>query len=79
MGVTLFLVKEKKLIKYWVFWGITLSLLVFHGLTYMEPRYIFPSKVALYLMSAAGLYRIHWIKKVINTISVYMFPISKTI
>ena len=79
MGVTLFLVKEKNLIKYWVFWGITLSLLVFHGLTYMEPRYIFPSKVALYLMGAAGLYRIHWIKKVINKISVYMFPTSKTI
>lgn len=79
VGVTLFLVKEKKLIKYWVFWGITLSLLVFHGLTYMEPRYIFPSKVALYLMSAAGLYRIHWINKVINTISVYMFPTAKPI
>jgi hypothetical protein len=79
VGVILFLVKEKKLIKYWVFWGITLSLLVFHGLTYMEPRYIFPSKVALYLMSAAGLYRIHWINKVINTISVYMFPTAKPI
>jgi hypothetical protein len=77
VGVVLFLIQEKNWMKYWIFWGITLSLLVFHGLTYMEPRYIFPSKVALYLMSAAGLYQIHWIKKSINAISVYMFPISK--
>jgi hypothetical protein len=79
MGVAIFLFKEKNLIKYWIFWGITVALLIFHGLTYMEPRYIFPSKVALYIMSAAGLYRIHWIKKIINTISIYLFPISKPI
>jgi 4-amino-4-deoxy-L-arabinose transferase-like glycosyltransferase len=78
IGVVLFLIKEKKWIHYWIFWGITLSLLVFHGFTYMEPRYIFPSKVALYLMSAAGLYRIPWIKKSVNAISVYMFPAPKT-
>ncbi len=76
-GVGLFLFNEKNLIQYWIFWGITVALLVFHGLTYMEPRYIFPSKVALYIMSAAGLYRLHWIKKIINTISAYLFPISK--
>jgi hypothetical protein len=78
VGVALFLIHEKSLINYWIFWGITFSLLVFHGLTYMEPRYIFPSRVALYLMSAAGLYRIHFIKKSVNSISVYMFPTSKT-
>ena len=77
VGVGIFLFHEKNWIQYWIFWGIVLSLLVFHGLTYMEPRYIFPSKVALYLMSAAGLYRIPWIKKSVNTISVYMFPTSK--
>lgn len=77
-GVALFLIREKKWIQYWIFWGIAVSLLVFHGLTYMEPRYIFPSKVALYIMSAAGLYRIHWIKNSINIISVYMFPKLKT-
>ncbi len=75
-GVALFLFQEKKLIQYWIFWGITVALLVFHGLTYMEPRYIFPSKVALYVMSAAGLYRIHWIKRIINKISIYVFPIG---
>lgn len=77
-GVVIFLIREKKWIQYWIFWGITLSLLVFHGFTYMEPRYIFPSKVALYLMSAAGLYRISWIKKGVNKMSVYMFPTPKS-
>lgn len=77
IGVALFLIKEKNKIHYWIFWGITLSLLVFHGLTYMEPRYIFPSKVALYLMSAAGLYRINIIKEIINRFSVHMFPAPK--
>jgi hypothetical protein len=79
LGAGLFLIKEKNLIQYWIFWGITLALLVFHGLTYMEPRYMFPSKVALYVMSAAGLYSIPWIRKIMNTIAVYVFPIAKPI
>ncbi|HQF47680.1 MAG TPA: hypothetical protein PLZ71_03365, partial [Flavobacterium alvei] len=61
-GVIVFLIKEKNLIKYWIFWGVWIGLVVFHAITYMEPRYIFPSKVALYCMSAAGLYHIRWIK-----------------
>jgi hypothetical protein len=76
-GAIVFLIKEENLIKYWIFWGIIVALLLFHGLTYMEPRYIFPSRVALYLMSAAGLYRFDWIKKTIDKISIYIFPISK--
>jgi hypothetical protein len=79
VGVVLFLFLEKNLMKYWLFWGVWVALLIFHGLTYMEPRYLFPSKVALYVMSAAGLYQIHWIKKIINKIAVYLFPISKPI
>jgi len=79
LGAALFLIKEKNLIRYWIFWGITLALLVFHGLTYMEPRYMFPSKVALYVMSAAGLYSIPWIRKIMNTLAVYVFPIAKPI
>lgn len=73
-GAILFLFRERDLIRYWIFWGIIISLLIFHGLTYMEPRYIFPSRVALYLMSAAGLYRISWIQKIIYRISFYLFP-----
>lgn len=79
VGVTLFFINEKNLLRYWIFWGIWVALLLFHGLTYMEPRYLFPSKVALYSMSAAGLYRIHWIKKIIDKMAVYMFPISNPI
>jgi hypothetical protein len=78
-GVALFFFYEKNLIKYWIFWGITIALLIFHGLTYMEPRYIFPSKVALYIISAAGLYRITWIKKIINKISFFVFPTAKSV
>lgn len=77
LGVALFLFQEKNLIHYWIFWGITVALLIFHGLTYMEPRYIFPSKVGLYSMSAAGLYSIAWIKRIINKLAMYVFPITK--
>ena len=79
LGLVLFLIRERNLIHYWLFWGVWLGLLVFHSLTYMEPRYIFPSKVALYVMSAAGLYGLPLIKKIIDKISVFLFPISKTI
>jgi len=76
LGVSIFFIKEKKMIQYWIFWGIWLGLLIFHSLTYMEPRYIFPAKVALYIMSAAGLYRIPLIRKIMDKISVHLFPFS---
>lgn len=76
VGVVLFLIKEKNLLRYWIFLAIWVALLIFHGVTYMEPRYLFPSKVALYIMSAAGLYNISLIKKIIDKISVYIFPAS---
>ncbi len=78
-GLVLFFIRVRNLIHYWLFWGVWMGLLVFHSLTYMEPRYIFPSKVALYIMSAAGLYSLPLIKKIIDKISVFLFPISKTI
>lgn len=73
-GVFVFLFKEKNLINYWPFWAVILSLLIFHGLTYMEPRYMFPSRVALYIMSAAGLYRIKWYRDKVNFIAKFVFP-----
>jgi hypothetical protein len=76
-GAIIFLFKEQNLIHYWIFWGIIVSLLIFHGMTYMEPRYIFPSRVALYIISAAGLYRILFIKKIILKLSKIMFKVSK--
>lgn len=78
-GAALFLFQEKNLIQYWIFWGVWLALIIFHALTYMEPRYIFPSKVALYIMSAAGLYGIPWIKKRIDKMAAYVFPIADVV
>ncbi|MGL2964580.1 phospholipid carrier-dependent glycosyltransferase [Flavobacterium sp. RSB2_4_14] len=75
LGAFLFLFKEKNLIQYWLFWSVIIALLLFHGLTYMEPRYMFPSRVALYIMSAAGLYNIKWIKNKVDFIS--KFAINK--
>ncbi len=73
-GAFVFLFKEKNLIHYWLFWAVIVALLIFHGLTYMEPRYMFPTRVALYLMSAAGLYRIRWVQNKVNFIAKFVFP-----
>lgn len=73
-GAFVFLFKEKNLINCWPFWAVIIALLIFHGLTYMEPRYMFPSRVALYLMSAAGLYQLQWIKNKVNFIAKFVFP-----
>lgn len=73
-GAFVFLWKQKNLVHYWLFWGVIVSLLIFHGLTYMEPRYMFPSRVALYLMSAAGLYQIRWVRDKVNFIAKFVFP-----
>ncbi len=78
-GVFVFLIKEKNLINYWLFWGVILSLLLFHGLTYMEPRYMFPSRVALCLMSAAGFYQMQWVKPKVNFITKFIFPNKKLV
>lgn len=73
-GAFVFLFKEKNIINYWPFWSVILALLIFHGLTYMEPRYMFPSRVALYLMSASGLYQIKWVQHKVNFIAKFVFP-----
>lgn len=77
-GAFVFLFKEKNLLNYWPFWAVIVSLLIFHGLTYMEPRYMFPSRVALYLMSAAGLYRLKWIQNKVNFMAKFIFPNKTT-
>lgn len=72
-GAFLFLFKEKNLINYWLFWAVIVALLIFHGLTYMEPRYMFPSRAALYIISAQGLYKIKWVQNKVNFISKFTF------
>lgn len=74
IGSLVFLFKTKDLLKYWPLWSITLGLLLFHGMMYMEPRYMFPARVSLYLMSAAGLYSIGWVRRKMNFISKFVFP-----
>lgn len=73
IGSIVFLFKTKDLLKYWPLWSIILGLILFHGMMYMEPRYMFPARVALYLMSAAGLYSLGWIRGKINFISKFVF------
>ena len=77
LGAFLFLFKEKNLIRYWPFWAVIVALLIFHGLTYMEPRYMFPARVALYIMSAAGLFRIAKVRQFVNFVSKFVFPSPK--
>jgi len=72
-GAFLFLFKERNLINYWLFWSVIIALLLFHGLTYMEPRYMFPARVPLYIMSAVGLYKIKWVKNKVIFFSKFVF------
>ncbi len=73
-GLIIFLIREPHQLRYWPFWGIILALLIFHGLTYMEPRYLFPSKVAVYILGAAGLYRISAVRNLTNRVASYLYP-----
>ncbi|MGC4041356.1 MAG: glycosyltransferase family 39 protein [Flavobacterium sp.] len=75
-GSFIFLFKTKDLLKYWPIWSITLGLLFFHGMMYMEPRYMLPSRIALHLMGAAGLYQIGWIRKKIDFVAKFVFPVK---
>lgn len=58
IGVFIFLFTSKSKSYYWLFWSIIISLLLFHGLSYMEPRYMFPAKPAFFILGAVGLYRL---------------------
>jgi len=73
-GLGLFLFKEKNQLQFWPFWAVVLALIAFHGMTYMEPRYLFPSRLALYILSAAGLYRVRLIKKATDRVARLFFP-----
>jgi hypothetical protein len=74
VGIFIFLFTEENLLRFWPFWSIIAALLIFHCLTYMEPRYLFPSKAALYVLSAAGLYRIDRIRFIVDKITLLLYP-----
>jgi len=69
IGVFIHLFTSKNNANYWLFWSIIVSLLLFHGLTYMEPRYMFPAKAAFCILGAAGLYRVSFFKKWIHKLT----------
>ncbi|MGA2719899.1 MAG: hypothetical protein ABSF78_13125, partial [Candidatus Acidiferrales bacterium] len=53
-----FLVHERGLFaSYWPLWGPWLALLLFHSLTYAEPRYMLPAQPGLAVMAACVLAR----------------------
>lgn len=68
-GFLVFLFKDEHLLTYWPLWSVIIALLLFHAVTYMEPRYLFPMRITLYLMSAAGLLKIKWIHNLIVKIN----------
>jgi hypothetical protein len=78
VGIFIFLFTEKSLLRFWPFWGIIAALLLFHGLTYMEPRYLFPSKAALYVLSAAGLYRVARIRFLVDKMTLLLYPTTES-
>lgn len=71
-GVLLFIFRQGNQFQYWPLWSIILSLLIFHSLTYMEPRYLFPSKPALYILGAAGLMKIGAMRRISDIIAQYL-------
>jgi hypothetical protein len=78
IGAVIFLVKEKQRMPFWIFWCAIAALLIFHGLTYMEPRYLFPSRAALYVVSAAGLCRIAFVQKGMSRLAALIYgPVLK--
>lgn len=69
VGLFMFLFKTKNLIKYWPLWSILLALIIFHGMMYMEPRYMYPARPAIFILGAAGLYQFSIVKKYIDKLS----------
>ena len=56
LGGLFFLIQRRgQLAVYWVLWGPWLALLAFHVLTYAEPRYLFPARPGMVVMTAVVL------------------------
>lgn len=69
VGLFMFLFKTKNLIKFWPLWSILLALIIFHGMMYMEPRYMYPARPAIFILGAAGLYQFSVVKRYIDKLS----------
>ena len=44
--------KKRYLLEFWPLWLPWLALIIFHGFSYMEPRYMMPSRPGLFIMAA---------------------------
>ena len=77
VGTLLFFCREKRLLRYWIFWGILIALFLFHGLTYMEPRYLFPAKSVIYVLGAAGFSTIPIVRRWLAGASHWFFVAPK--
>ncbi len=79
VGSVLFLFRERNHLRVWLLWSAILSLIVFHALSYMEPRYLFPSKAALYMLAAAGLARVPIIGTMLTRADRFFYPENHTL
>jgi hypothetical protein len=53
IGATIFLFRKKRyLLEFWPLWLPWLALIIFHGFSYMEPRYMMPSRPGIFIMAA---------------------------
>ncbi len=77
VGTLFFFCREKRLLRYWIFWGILIALFLFHGLTYMEPRYLFPAKSVIYVLGAAGFSTIPIVRRWLARASHWFFVAPK--
>ncbi len=57
-GLFYLLTNRKKAVSLWVLWGFYPALLIFHALTYAEPRYLIPALPGLIILSAAAFGKI---------------------
>ncbi len=73
-GMLIFLFSEKNHLRVWLLWSAILALIAFHALSYMEPRYLFPSKAALHILAAAGLMRIGAVASLMNRLERIFYP-----
>jgi hypothetical protein len=55
LSVWFLLAEHKQFFAYWPLWGLWLGLLMFHALTYAEPRYMLPAQPGLAVMAACIL------------------------
>lgn len=65
-AVRFLFVYKNKLLEFWPLWLPWLALVLFHGLTYMEPRYLLPTKPGIFIMASEVLMSIPLVYKLVS-------------